>query len=74
MLESRRQSLVAHPYITYDIDAAGNLLPPAIPTEGGVATELLENLIATKTARDGLSFACYLVFFAPSPEPPTYLF
>ena len=67
VLESRRQSLVAHPYITYDIDAAGNLLPPAIPTEGGVATELLENLIATKTASDGLSFRMLPSFFRSEP-------
>ena len=63
VLESRRQSLVAHPYITYDLDAAGNLLPPAIPTEGGVATELLENLIAMKTTSNALPFRILPSFF-----------
>jgi len=63
VLESRRQSFIANPYITYDLDAAGNLLPPAIPPEGGVATELLEKLIATKTASDALPFRMLPSFF-----------
>ena len=46
VLESRRAGLVAWPDIGYDLDGAGNLLPPSLPSDATRATELLDALLA----------------------------
>jgi hypothetical protein len=63
VLESRRQALVAHEDIRYDLDANGHLLPPSVPSEATVAAGILDELMASNTASGTLSFDLTPGFF-----------
>jgi len=71
-LESRRQSLVSHPDIRYEVDSAGNLLPPSVPSSATPATEILESLMDSRAESEAIPFRAAPAHFR-STDGETYV-